>query len=168
MVKHRSNLLNEKITFVHPKPVSHIAGVKCKLSDDKWIWLGMVPSFSYFIFRNSRGCQSNTSMNESFGEKRGTLRGKEDKRGKWGMCWGGAFSVPAESESYLALMSKRNLLGIFHPPTDVLVNPLGFRFQSICSNYIPTRKKTFLRQALRDLWSAGFLHRGSKFITLQE
>lgn len=45
---------------------------------------------------------------KALGEKRRILKSKEEKRGKWEMGWGGAVSVPAESESYLALMSTRN------------------------------------------------------------
>lgn len=46
-------------------------------------------------------------MNEGLGGKR-ILKGKEDKKGRGGIGWGAAFSAPAESESYLALMSERN------------------------------------------------------------
>lgn len=60
-------------------------------------------------------------MNEGLGGKR-ILKGKEDKKGRGERGWGAAFSAPAESESYLALMSERNqnpcLLFSTHPQMD--------------------------------------------------
>lgn len=60
-------------------------------------------------------------MNEGLGGKR-ILKGKDDKKGRWEMGWGGAVSAPAESESYLALMSKGSqnpcLLFSTHPQMD--------------------------------------------------
>lgn len=46
-------------------------------------------------------------------------------------------------KSHLAPVFEKepvSLFAIFYPPTNVLVNPLRFRFQPICSNFLPMRK----------------------------